>query len=155
MFQREWRYLKNTTSIPIQNKRGRPANTSQDKASNKQPRKQKNKPSEIVNANQTHVDRHQTVNQNNVDGQHLQPSSVVHLNTDTRTSEYPDYYDGKPRRVNWDKLEYHMIERLLLSTHFSPNKLHMTFTMIQIQRPWQNVANARTGPNGRMQFNRN
>ena len=25
-----------------------------------------------------------------MDGQHLQPSSVVHLNTDTRTSEYPD-----------------------------------------------------------------
>ena len=65
-------------------------NTSQDKASNKQPRKQKNKPSEIVNANQPHVDRHQIVNQNNVDGQHLQPSSVVHLNNDTRTSEYPD-----------------------------------------------------------------
>jgi hypothetical protein len=81
---------KNTTSIPIQNKRGRPKNTSQDKASNKQPRKQKNKISETVNANQPHVDRHQTVNQNNVDGQHLQPSSVVHLNTDTRTSEYPD-----------------------------------------------------------------
>jgi len=30
---------KNTTSIPIQNKRGRPTNTSQDKASNKQPQK--------------------------------------------------------------------------------------------------------------------
>ena len=25
-----------------------------------------------------------------MDGQHLQPSSVVHLNNDTRTSEYPD-----------------------------------------------------------------
>jgi hypothetical protein len=62
---------KNTTSIPIQNKRGKAANTNKDKASNKQPRKQKNKPSETVNANQPHVDRHQTVNQNNVHGQHI------------------------------------------------------------------------------------
>jgi len=65
-------------------------NTSQDKASNKQPRKQKNKPSKIVDANQPHVDRHQIVNQNNVDGQHLPPSSVVHLNIDTKMLEYPD-----------------------------------------------------------------
>ena len=80
-----------------------------------------------------------------MDGQHLQPSSVVHLNTDTRMLEYADSIvmgnheesiGIREISTNYSETECHMIEKLLLSTHFSPNKLHMTFTMIQIRRPW-------------------
>ena len=79
-----------TTQPPKQKKRGRNLATVQEKASCKQPRKQKNKSSEIVNACQPHVDGHLLDSTSPVDGQHPQPNSAVHLNTEARTSEYLD-----------------------------------------------------------------
>ena len=71
-------------------KEGEESGHSAGKASCKQLRKQKNKSSEIVNACQPHVNGHLLDSTSPVDGQHPQPSSAVHLNTDTRTSEYLD-----------------------------------------------------------------
>ena len=98
-----------------------------------------------------------------MDGQHLQPSSVVHLNTDTRMLEYADSIvmgnheesiGIREISTNYSETRVSYDRKTTVVDTFSPNKLHMTFTMIQIQRPWQNVASAWTGPNGRMQFNR-
>jgi len=73
-----------TTQPPKQKKRGRNLATVQEKASCKQPQKQKN------NACQPHVGRHLLDSTCPVDGQHPQPSSAVHLNTEARISEYLD-----------------------------------------------------------------
>ena len=52
--------------------------------SRKRTKKQRNEPSELVNATQPQVERHQ------VDIPNPHPTSIVHLNPDVGTSEHPN-----------------------------------------------------------------
>ena len=72
------------TQLPNQNKRGRSMVT-RDKAPLRAPRKERNINSKGVNANQHQVDGHQDVHLI-----HQMPSTNVHINNSTGTSEDPD-----------------------------------------------------------------
>src|SRR4051812_42168416 len=77
-----------TTQPSIERTRGRNTAIEHDPASRNQHRKQRKKPSKLLNVNRPTVDNHQMGNENPMEGQPPQPSSVVHSMTET--SENPD-----------------------------------------------------------------
>ena len=133
-----------TTQLPNQNKRGRSTDT-KDKASCKLPRKQRNPSSKIVNANQRQTERNlrpkDTIHP--VDTQHRHPSSTVHTNTDAGTSEHPESIamgnHDESKRVDEISINYidsgESFDRNTRIVNTSPQRLPITFTMIQIPRP--------------------
>jgi hypothetical protein len=86
----------------------------------------------------------------------------VHLNTKARISEYLDSIvrgnDKESSRVQEISINYinsgETFDRktTIVDTYFF-EQIETIFSIIQIQRPWQNVENARTGQSGKKQFN--
>ena len=73
-----------TIQLPSRQEKGRSTAAPKAATSRKRTRKQRNEPTESVNATQPQVERHQ------VDIPNPHPTSIVHLNPDDGTSEHPN-----------------------------------------------------------------